>query len=427
MVGKATLLYVLGFSFLLAYVNLNMNRAASSAADGSAMYFDYEAAHTLALAGAQMALTALFQDTAWSSPIEYYPSDLPGSYRAVRIGNRIESIATYSATGGATIQDTVEVYLGERFYIENSFTMFAWMTNNEQGVDWITGDTVRGKVHSNSRICVDGRPYFSGPVTTSQSFEHMPGRETNQATYAGGWSTRAERIDFPSDLTPLMTAAGVYLYPGEIWISLSPGSPADGDGMIYVRSSAGGSVIDSLSVGAPGFSGVIGGRQRVHVEGTLDGQLTIASQSDIVIENDIIYERDPPTMASDDLLGLVAENNVVIADVSANWTDCLVDAGIFCRLGSFLAENHTSTTSGSGGLRGTLYFLGSIVQNNRGPVGRHAGGVLQTGYLKNYVYDVRLANPAFRPPHFPGFYRWSAPITGWWEGTPRYDFSRLSL
>ena len=90
MVGKATLLYVLGFSTLLAYVNLNMNRQASSAADGGAMYFDYEAAHTLALAGAQMALATLFQDTSWSTPIVYSPSDLPGSYRATRIGNRIE-------------------------------------------------------------------------------------------------------------------------------------------------------------------------------------------------------------------------------------------------------------------------------------------------------------------------------------------------
>jgi hypothetical protein len=427
MVGKAALLYVLGFAVLLGYINLNMNRQASSATDGGAMYYDYEAAHTLAMAGAQLALTALFQDSSWTGPLEYSPSDMPGSYRAVKTGQHIKSVATLSATDGSTIHDTVDVFLGERVYLDNHFSAFAWMANNEKGTHWISGDTIIGRVHSNSRISVSGNPYFGGRVSTTLSFDQMPGEGTNGGTYAAGWGTRAERIELPADLSSQSTAAGVYLYPGEIWLSLSPGTPVEGDGMVYVRTSLGGSPVDSLDLSTSGFAGVIGGRQRVHVQGTLDGRLTVLSLSDIIVEDDLLYERDPRTGSSDDMLGLVAENDVVVADVPANWGNCMIDGSVFCRRGSFRVENHTSTTSGTGGLRGTLYVLGSIIQNNRGPTGSHVGGTLVTGYHKNYVYDTRLSDPLNRPPHYPSFYSWSAPITGWWEGVPRYDFSRLGL
>ncbi len=428
MVGKASLIYVIGFAALLAYMNYNLSHQATVASDASVMYYDYENAHSLALAGAHMALAKYLQDSTWSTPISHASSELPGSYYVSRSGRRIRSVATYSTSTGETLLDTIDVFLGERFNTENSFSIFAWMTNNEKGVFWITGDTVNGKMHSNSTINITGSPVFMGRVTTTASFSPPPGKNSNHGVFLDGWATKAERIDFPSDLSDLILNSGPYLYGTEIWVEVDAGTPSSGDGYAVVRTSPTGTMADTVLVNAPGFNGVIAGRQNVHVKGKLDGKLTVTSQRDIYIDDDVFYEMDPRVSASDDMLGLVAENNVIVSDNPNNWNNCTVQASIFCRRGSFLAQNHTSTTSGTnGGKRGTIFLLGSVVQNTRGPVGRHVNGVLLTGYSKSYTYDARLASNSTRPPHYPGFYSWSMPITGWWEGYPKYDFSRLGL
>jgi hypothetical protein len=48
-------------------------------------------------------------------------------------------------------------------------------------------------------------------------------------------------------------------------------------------------------------------------------------------------------------------------------------------------------------------------------VGTFSGGVINTGYLKRYRYDQRLADPNFRPPFYPGFVSIAYPIASWWE------------
>jgi len=427
MAGKAALIYVVGFGIILGYLSLNMIRSVSVAGDASIMYYEYENSHSLALAGAHMGLAKYFQDSTWATPIAHTLDDGTGSYYVNRVGRTISSISRYRLASGGTISDTVEVYLGQRFNTENSFSMFAWMTNNERGVYWITGDTVYGRLHANSTVNVSGTPIFTGKVTTAASFNYLPGKGTNHGVYQDGWQTKAERIMFPNDLSDLLVHAGAYLYGSEIWVALEAGTPADGDGFATVRTSAGGPVVDTVRINDAAFQGVVMGRNRVHVQGMLDGRLTVSSQTDIYIEDDLVYERDPRYGTTDEMLGLVAEKNVVVSDNPNNWNNCTIQASIFARTGSLLAQNHTSTTSGTGGRRGTLFILGSVVQNNRGAVGRHINGVLQTGYSKSYTYDTRLSSSMVRPPHYPGFYSWTLPITGWWEGYAQYDFGKLDL
>ena len=59
---------------------------------------------------------------------------------------------------------------------------------------------------------------------------------------------------------------------------------------------------------------------------------------------------------------------------------------------SFIVDNY-----GCGAKLGTLNIFGAIAQVYRGPVGTGGGGG-GTGYLKNYVYDDRLAYS--EPPYF---------------------------
>ncbi len=145
------------------------------------------------------------------------------------------------------------------------------------------------------------------------------------------------------------------------------------------------------------------------VSGTLDGRLSIFSPAGISIVDDILYQDRSQT--SNNVLGLVAEKYVMIADNLPNSTDVLIDASIFVRSGQFGADNYQSS-----GIRGRAYVNGSIVQATRGAIGTFASnGTLKSGYLKSYRYDERLADPNFRPPFYPGFCKESFPIASWWE------------
>ncbi|MEK6572599.1 MAG: hypothetical protein AABZ61_14595, partial [Bacteroidota bacterium] len=159
------------------------------------------------------------------------------------------------------------------------------------------------------------------------------------------------------------------------------------------------------------------GDQRVHVQGTLDGRLSISSLQDLYIEDNIMYEKNPLQGYSDDMLGLVTENYVYVADNAANNSDCEIHAAIFSRAKSFMAE-HYNTRPVSGQLR----LIGSIVQDTRGAVGTFSGSTITHGFSKRYRYDPRLADPNVRPPYFPGFFTKTLQISGWWESfrLPRF-------
>ena len=173
---------------------------------------------------------------------------------------------------------------------------------------------------------------------------------------------------------------------------------------------AGGTLIDSISLSDPGFNGTILGTGKVSIRGTLDGKLSIGSLTDIVVTDDILYEQNPLSGTSDDMLGLVAEQNVIVADNAANNTNVEINASIFARTGSFTAEHYNSRP-----VSGTLKVIGAIIQNARGAVGTFSGSTINSGFSKRYNYDPRLADPSVRPPFFPGFYRKTFAIANWWE------------
>jgi hypothetical protein len=205
-------------------------------------------------------------------------------------------------------------------------------------------------------------------------------------------------------------------------VSLEGGDPAvHGDGVAIIRTSKNGTPVDSVHIAGAGFTGVIMGNDSVHVQGTLDGQLTISSNmGNIYVEDNLFYEQDPRiVLSSRDLLGLVAEQSVIIADNPANQTDCVIQGNIFARSGSLTAENFANGT-----IRGRLTIYGSIVQDVRGPVGTNLDGVLNSGYLKSYAYDPRLYDPNFRPPTYPGYIPATSPVIGWWESMRLPDFSK---
>lgn len=439
MVGRAGLIVVVGFSIILGFMSLNMARLGKKAVNNMASYNDASLSHNLASAGANIGLARFYADTSWRGDTAQVMSNssFNGSLRygvantATPNQVRLQAVSTFRSPTlpiAETLHDTVIVYLNTKN--ASSFSKFAWLTNNEGGVNWTSADTVWGLVHSNGILYVDGRPVFMQKVTTSRSFSPAPGRSsggrTNNAIFKNGYETSVPTRDFPDNLAKMDSAAQAAgkkydggTYP-TIYITLDKGTGANGDGIAIVRNSSytTGTLNDTIKLNAAGFNGVLSSTGSIHVKGKLDGVLSIAataSLKDIIIDGDIRYENNPMTTSSDDLLGIVADHDIVVADNVDNNDDCFIDGCIFTRTGSFRAQNHDNTSPvHADPFYGRLGVLGSIVQNNRGPVGTASGGVLKTGFSKRYRFDERLTE-TFKPPAFPEYLSKVYAISNWWE------------
>ena len=72
----------------------------------------------------------------------------------------------------------------------------------------------------------------------------------------------------------------------------------------------------------------------------------VTTGGDIYLDDDIVYKSDPnKNPNSTDMLGIVAENNVFVADNKANRSDINIDAAIFAQYGGFGAENYDHASS----------------------------------------------------------------------------------
>jgi hypothetical protein len=421
--GKASILLVLGFGIVLSYVSYNLHNFSSSASANMTAYYDATTSHELALTGANVGVSKIYMDTSWTGPLtqECSSGQLSGSFKisvlAGTYGQKIvRSVSSYLSASG-TLHDTIDVYFNT--ITTNSLTLYAWMTNNTGNVFWSNGDTVGGRAHSNGNIHISGSPVFMDKVTTTGKFDPPNvGKGTNMAYFKNGYETGVAPVSMPTSLAQISAAStsGGKRYTNNILVTLNPGTAANNDGFAYVKDLTTG-VTDSVNFSAPGFNGVILGTANVSVKGTLDGKLTVSSLHNLTITDNVLYEGDPKIPASDDILGLVAEQNVIIADNADNRSDCVVQGSIFARTGSLVAEHLTSAPLP---LCGTLTTVGSIIQNTEQEVGTYTAkgsgkASLTNGFAKNFRYDKRLLDPANRPPFFPGYEVANFAIADWWE------------
>jgi Tfp pilus assembly protein PilX len=315
-------------------------------------------------------------------------------------------------------------------------------------VYWSTLSVLNGPVHSNDGLYVCGSPTFNGDsdtyynsATSNNVFHSLqfagPGAVLNPLACANGpvYARNGDPaagpiLQFPPANTSIRTQAdGVLgglgcLYTGNTTITLlatgkmnvtspkslstnagcAPGAnlslPANG--VIYVQN------VPSAN-SDPNHSSCSGSSCNgdVNVSGTLNGQLTIASQDDIAITGNLTYHQYP---SGTDVLGLVADNDVAVVHASgADVTDDLtIDAAIMSLSHSFYVQNWS--TGGNAACTGahpcaaagahSLNINGVITQKFRGPVGTFSGSppLINSGYNKNYTYDTRLKY--LSPPYF---------------------------
>ncbi len=160
-------------------------------------------------------------------------------------------------------------------------------------------------------------------------------------------------------------------------------------------------------------------------EGVLDGRLTIMSaggssdDGDIEIDGNITYQNGVvPSVDANDMLGLIANNDIVVSDDAPN--DVFIDAVMLAKNGSIWYEYWSGGWGGGmgGGMgggksKGTITVNGSLIQKTdygdvwTGKGGKHFGYTwgmtdkddkVKTGYYKKLNYDERLHYS--QPPYF---------------------------
>ncbi len=132
-----------------------------------------------------------------------------------------------------------------------------------------------------------------------------------------------------------------------------------------------------------------------------DTKATVSSDSDIVINNNVMYQcynPGPPVNATNcnNVLGILTWNGNVRIGTSApnnlNIHGVVMAAG---RNGIFTVDNYNS-----GSPRGTVNLLGGAITDFYGAFGTFSGTTPVTGYGRNFVYDARMLS-GIAPPYFP--------------------------
>lgn len=418
MVGRAGLIFTIGFAFILGVIARNLNRYTLQTEGNMAAYCDGTLSHNLALAGANVAISKFYQDRSWSGTVSQ-TVDLPGiqgSFTATLTNTgstaKLISSSTFGSwwSTGGTISDTVIVFMSVED--TSSFAQYAWLTGfggNDQF--WYGGDTVWGAVRSNGGLHMGvGTEVFNGKVLLAKNITG-PGNPV----YTQGPPVKTVGVTFPPDLSTISSNAGAggKVYNGDVQVTFQQGSSASGDGSVVFRNASTGAVVDSFALSTATFNGAIWVKGNVYMtggSGTVDGRLTIGSTQSIYVQGGgIRYEQDPLAGPSNDVLGLVATNSVIIGKNSgaadpANWPECRIDAAMFALNGSFSANTPGGT--------GVLTVLGSVIEGSKGNI---MGANGNNGYLKRYHWDKRFGIPGNIPPYFPGFGPKAYQIANWWE------------
>jgi hypothetical protein len=111
------------------------------------------------------------------------------------------------------------------------------------------------------------------------------------------------------------------------------------------------------------------------------GQVTVVSNSDIVIGGNIDY-----VQAGVDVLGLIAKNNMIVAQWVSKTQELKWKAATVAQTGSW--RSYSSPYSPT---HGTMTFTGSTATAQ--------GGFMTMFATRNYIYDSNLLY--LQPPYFP--------------------------
>ena len=418
MLGRGALIAVIGFAVAFSVYQIKLNRAVVLNQDNYNKYYSETVVHDAVLSAMNVGINKVWDEDWTNGTLSFVIDNCSTNVVVTPIGpdtvklkvnawRYIFDDVLFAGFGQSRrLKDSVVAY----FNYDKPASKFFWFTNDEGMVYWVSGDTVWGAIHTNTTIRTSGAPVFYGKVTANNGIDPTPGTPASDAHFYGGWEIGINN-SIPTDMTKLVNKA----------IAGNGGAPTNTKSVYNTETTfeflADGRVIRTVS-GAPAdtvlltdiaSTDVIYSTADIRIKGTFNGQLTLYSTGDIWIDDDIVYADNPNVNPnSDDVLGLVASNDIIMTDNAANNSDITIQAAIMAINGSFKAENH-----GTRPVSGTIDFTGSILQESRGAVGTFSWGTntILSGFLKKYRYDTRFG--VIAPPYYPTIRELQ--LAAWWE------------
>ncbi len=318
-----------------------------------------------------------------------------------------------------------------------------------QNIQFVTGDEIKGPMHTNDSVDLCGDPVFGrskhNPLDviefvrgTFEACGSKPVYNTATKNYVKGTSLPPPVSD--ESLGSYVEAANEFTGVTKLELNglantititnaeVNSGKPKTiewpKNGLIWVQSGSGSDACKFLY--SP-FGADSSNEEKeeaycgnVYVSGTYSTSLTIGSDDDVIIKGSVY-----PTSVAGKLgaeptgtatLGLIANNYVRVyhaIEGSNTSGECKgsngtslespwIYAAILATKHSFIVDNYNC-----GKPLGELNVYGAIAQDFRGPVGTGEATKVDTGYLKNYNYDERLA--VDEPPYF------LSPLNAGWQ------------
>jgi len=425
--GKATILIVLGFTLSFLAFGRNFLNLTKRSTENVVDYYAQTKAHNIAVSAANFACNQLYFDKSWNAGFD--DVDYQGGTYSVDIIDTLVDSKIIEATGNYNDEtDVVKIILQP-----SSYAKFAWYTGNMSSKIFITGDTVYGPFHTQSQLNVGGDAVFWGKVTTLKGL-NLTDKSANPHFYGG----IEHGVDIPLPVNYQFDTERQAAKDGEDWYGGSSYFESTDlwltffdNGDVEYRVGTG---MDSSTYSAPtrlkltdfAPTGVIYLKKgNIHMSGKISGKITVGSgessgagNGNIYLEDDITYTKDPmvwdyakgkyvPNNDCEDMLGLLATNNVIITDNDANVADkdIHVDASIFCAQGGFTMEDNTIPPSG------TLYLRGGVVSAKEEILALTKKDAMTNGYNKHVIFDERFLLNI--PPTFPNTGKLE--IMSWYE------------
>jgi Tfp pilus assembly protein PilX len=286
-----------------------------------------------------------------------------------------------------------------------------------QDPDFISTDSIDGPFKTNDSISACGTPAFGRD--TDDAIE-LNGASPGWVSGCGGSAPNFKgTVDWPAGQLPMpqsnaeleASADAGYVFDGETKIvfngttmsvtnnGTTTSKALPPSGVIYVNNTSCNVGYSRQQTYSPTTYMTNPGCGNVWVSGTYNSDITIGADNDIIVTDDF-----KSSNLSTVLGGLIANNFVRVFHPVNNWngSDCDNDSGPGAIQidAAILALNHSFITDNwyCGSPLGTLTINGALAQKFRGTVGTHSGGVVQSGYSKDYNYNNTLRYR--EPPYF---------------------------
>lgn len=359
-----------------------------------------------------------YSGKAWEETILPYNDEDPFLVNYKIYGEFKDSVkAVVFRNGDINFVDTMLIL---RSLVKPKFANEYFMLFNDPGKPYfLSGDTIDGKIHSNSYIKTAGTPYFTDVIELNSN--NGNGIEKYSHYKGNPHYNKPELINWNSGVFDLSNQADNIKHGADKFFS-NPGSVAEvnfrGDQLSirYRGKNVEGVYTSPKTYPLSSFSSLYF-EQDVEVRGVLSGKMTIGSRGSIIITDDVVYEGShpktgKPAEGSESMLGLIAQKNVL---VNKDHKKAAADGGIRVNASIVALDSSMSTKNLYHQNMGIFNLWGSITERVRGVNAVSRDDQVVFGYKKSWHYDQRLRNetpPRFTPiKNSDGIIKYK--VTGW--------------